>query len=130
MLPLIRQPASGGGSDDARRFPRRHSHGLTNCPRHMPRPAARALSSLPHPPRRPANSIAHWFRRLYANLGFDGCSSHSGRRTAITTWARNVSKVSGSMRDVQSLAGHSSMQINQAYIDVNVEAKQKLVDLV
>jgi integrase len=75
------------------------------------------------------NSIAHWFRRLYSSLGFDGCSSHSGRRTAITTWARNVSRVSGSIRDVQSLAGHSSMQITQSYIDVNVEAKQKLVDL-
>ena len=77
-----------------------------------------------------ANTLAHWFKRLYASLGFDGCSSHSGRRTAITSWARNVSKVSGSIRDVQSLAGHSSMQITQAYIDVNVEAKQKLVDLV
>ena len=77
-----------------------------------------------------ANTLAHWFKRLYASLGFDGCSSHSGRRTVITTWARNVSKVSGSIRDVQSLAGHSSMQITQAYIDVNVEAKQKLVDLV
>jgi integrase len=77
-----------------------------------------------------ANSIAHWFKRLYGSLGFDGCSSHSGRRTAITTWARNVSRVSGSIRDVQSLAGHSSMQITQAYIDVNFEAKQKLVDLV
>jgi integrase len=77
-----------------------------------------------------ANSIAHWFKRLYASLSFDGCSSHSGRRTAITTWARNVSKVSGSIRDVQSLAGHSSIQITQSYIDINVEAKQKLVDLV
>ena len=28
--------------------------------------------------RMSANSIAHWFKRLYANLGFDGCSSHSG----------------------------------------------------
>ena len=26
-----------------------------------------------------ANSIVHWFRRLYEGLGFDGCSSHSGR---------------------------------------------------
>ena len=77
-----------------------------------------------------ANTLAHWFKRLYASLGFDGCSSHSGRRTVITTWARNVSKVSGSMRDVQSLAGHSSMQITQSYIDINVEAKQKLVDLI
>ena len=35
-----------------------------------------------------SNSVAHWFKRLYGNLGFDGCSSHSGRRTAITRWAK------------------------------------------
>jgi integrase len=77
-----------------------------------------------------ANSIAHWFKRLYSSLSYEGCSSHSGRRTAITTWARNVSKVSGSMRDVQSLAGHSSLQITQSYIDVSATAKKRLVDLV
>jgi integrase len=80
--------------------------------------------------RMSANSIAHWFKRLYENLGFDGCSSHSGRRTAITNWARNVSRVSGSLRDVQSLAGHSSLGMTQLYIAENADAKQKLVDLV
>jgi len=80
--------------------------------------------------RMSANSIAHWFKRLYENLGYDNCSSHSGRRTAITNWARNVSRVSGSLRDVQSLAGHSSLAMTQIYISENAQAKQKLVDMV
>ena len=75
------------------------------------------------------NSIAHWFKRLYANLGFDGCSSHSGRRTAITTWSRNVSRVGGSLRDVQALAGHSSLAMTQLYIEQNSDAQKKLIDM-
>jgi len=29
-------------------------------------------------------SVVNWFRRLYRDLGLNGCSSHSGRRTFIT----------------------------------------------
>ncbi len=40
-----------------------------------------------------------WFQRLYGNpergLGFQGCSSHSGRRTSITRAARMVSEAGG-----------------------------------
>lgn len=75
------------------------------------------------------NSIAHWFIRLYKNLGWDGCSSHSGRRGAITTWSRNVSRAGGSLRDVQALAGHSSLGMTQLYIDQNTEAQKSLVDM-
>ena len=75
------------------------------------------------------NSVAHWFKRLYGNLGFDGCSSHSGRRTAITRWAKNTSKVGGSLKDVQDLAGHSSLSTTQRYIQSDTEAKRKLVDI-
>ncbi len=76
-----------------------------------------------------ANSIAHWFKRLYSSLGFDGCSSHSGRRTAITTWSRNVSRAGGSLRDVQALAGHSSLAMTQLYIEQNSDAQKKLIDM-
>ena len=77
-----------------------------------------------------ANSVAHWFKRLYRNLGFDLCSSHSGRRTAITRWAKIVSRVSGSLRDVQELAGHKNLATTQRYIVGDTAAKRKLVDMV
>jgi integrase/recombinase XerD len=75
------------------------------------------------------NSVAHWFKRLYGNLGFDGCSSHSGRRTAITRWAKNTSRAGGSLRDVQELAGHSSLATTQRYVQGDTAAKRKLVDM-
>jgi integrase/recombinase XerD len=54
-----------------------------------------------------AQTVVNWFFKLYLELGFYGCSSHSGRRTAITRWARKISSAGGSMRDVQSLAINS-----------------------
>ncbi len=79
--------------------------------------------------RMSANSIAHWFKRLYGNLGFDGCSSHSGRRTAITRWAKNTSRAGGSLKDVQELSGHVSLSTTQRYIQSDTAAKRKLVDM-
>jgi len=79
--------------------------------------------------RMSANSVAHWFKRLYGNLGFDGCSSHSGRRTAITRWAKHTSMAGGSLKDVQDLAGHSSLATTQRYIQSDTAAKRKLVDM-
>ena len=73
--------------------------------------------------------VANFFFKLYSDLGMDGCSSHSGRRTAATKWAKTVSSVGGSLRDVQTLLGHSSLQITQCYVDVDTEAQQKLVNL-
>ena len=77
-----------------------------------------------------AKSVGKVFERLYAALGMEGCSSHSGRRTFITRAARKVSEVGASVRDVQRLAGHSSMQTTQRYIEEDPEAQRKLVDLV
>src|SRR5207253_11078336 len=70
-----------------------------------------------------------WFHRLYTSLKMDGCSSHSGRRTFITRAARSVSQVGGSLRDVQELAGHTSLAMTQRYIEGDTEAKRKLVAL-
>lgn len=58
-----------------------------------------------------AQVVTNWFWTLYRHLGMEGCSSHSGRRTAITRWARKISSVGGSLRDVQALARHSSLQM-------------------
>jgi integrase len=59
--------------------------------------------------RMSAKTIVNWFARVYGDLGLDGCSSHSGRRTFITQAARVVHKAGGSIRDVQLLAGHKSL---------------------
>jgi integrase/recombinase XerD len=75
------------------------------------------------------SSIVNWFRRLYRELGLKGCSSHSGRRTFITNAARLVFKAGGSLRDVQQLAGHRSIDQTQAYIDGSARAKRRLVAL-
>ena len=75
-------------------------------------------------------SIVIWFARAYRAIGLQGCSSHSGRRTFITRAARLVHKAGGSLRDVQLLAGHQSIQTTQRYIDGDTDAQRKLVSLI
>lgn len=75
-----------------------------------------------------SNSVQFLFKDWYARLGFRGASSHSGRRTFITKAARKVSEVGGSLRDVQALAGHSSIQTTQRYVEQDPEAQKKLVE--
>jgi integrase len=77
-----------------------------------------------------ARSIVIRFSRAYRAIGLDGCSSHSGRRTFITRAARLVRKAGGSLRDVQLLAGHRSIQTRQRYIDGDSDAQRRLVSLI
>ena len=74
--------------------------------------------------------IVNFFSELYKVVGFDGCSSHSGRRTFITQAAKNLSLVGGTLNDVRLLAGHSSLATTQRYIEYNTEAQKKLVALI
>jgi integrase/recombinase XerD len=74
-------------------------------------------------------AVRLWFHQLYTSLKMDGCLSHSGRRTFITRAARKVSQVGGSLRDVQELAGHTSLVMAQRYIEGDTEAKRTLVAL-
>jgi integrase len=77
-----------------------------------------------------AQVIVNMFKGWYERAGLIGCSSHSGRRTFITNAAKKISTVGGSLRDVQWLAGHSSLQTTQRYIDGDSDARRKVVDLV
>jgi integrase len=77
-----------------------------------------------------ALSVVVWFNRAFRITGLAGCSSHSGRRTFITRAARLVHHAGGSMRDVQLLAGHRSIQTTQRYIDGDTDAQRKLVSMI
>ena len=75
-------------------------------------------------------NISHWFKKVFKALRLEGCSSHSGRRTFVTNAAKNIIGVGGSLRDVQQLAGHTSLQMTQSYIEGDNEAKRKVVQLI
>jgi integrase/recombinase XerD len=75
------------------------------------------------------SSIVNWFASLYRELGFNGCSSHSGRRTFITSAARNLHRTRCSLRDVQLLAGHGLIETPQRYIDGDTAGQRRLVSL-
>lgn len=76
-----------------------------------------------------SQTIVNMFQKWYSTLGLIGCSSHSGRRTFITETAKKISLVGGSLRDIQMMAGHSSLQTTQRYIDADSEAQAKVVNL-
>lgn len=79
--------------------------------------------------RTSAAAVVNLFQKWYRDLGFIGASSHSGRRTAITNWARKISTVGGSLRDVQLMAGHTTLTTTQRYIEAHADAQKKVVDL-
>jgi len=62
-----------------------------------------------------ANTLVQHFLVLYKRAGLEGASSHSGRRTFITSLASQ----GVSVRVLAALAGHKSIQTTQRYIDVS-----------
>lgn len=64
-----------------------------------------------------ANSLSQLMLKHYQAAGIDGASSHSGRRTAITSWI----KKGGDIVAVSKLAGHSSILTTQKYVHHNEE---------
>jgi integrase len=77
-----------------------------------------------------ANAIAVWFHERFRELDIQGASSHSGRRTFITSTARKIVEAGGSLRDVQELAGHASLGTTQRYIEGDSAAKRKVIGLI
>jgi integrase/recombinase XerD len=73
-----------------------------------------------------ANTLCQYFHWLYRQVGIDGASSHSGRRTFIT----NLANKGIGVRVLMSLAGHRNISTTQAYIDVNDEMQRAAVELV
>lgn len=63
------------------------------------------------------NNVTVYLHQLYHRFGVDGCSSHSGRRTFITSLARTCNTFGCSMKDVQALARHSDIRTTEKYLD-------------
>jgi len=64
-----------------------------------------------------AGRMAECIKSIYKNAGqeFEQCSSHSGRRTFITNFANSGID----LNSIRVLAGHTSIQTTQIYIDEN-----------
>ena len=73
-----------------------------------------------------ANGLCVWFYWLYRNAGISGASSHSGRRTMITS----LSNKGIGVRVLAEIAGHRSIAVTQKYIDANPEMCRNAVELI
>ena len=73
-----------------------------------------------------ANTLTQHFHYLYRRAGIDGASSHSGRRSFITS----IASKGVSVRVLMSLAGHKNLGTTQKYIDVNDNLLRSAVELV
>ena len=71
------------------------------------------------------NTMCQLFLEIYHACGLKDASSHSGRRTFITRMAAQGVGV----RVLAALAGHTSIQVTQRYIDVNEDQLAAAVEL-
>jgi integrase/recombinase XerD len=72
-----------------------------------------------------SQTIQNLFRTLYQAAGIANASSHSGRRTFIT----QLSERGISVRVIQELARHASLQVTQRYIDVSASKLRAAVEV-
>lgn len=72
-----------------------------------------------------SNTLCQFFHHLFKNVGIEGASSHSPRRTLIT----NLADKGVSVRVLQSIARHANLSTTQAYIDVNDAMKRRAIEL-
>lgn len=73
-----------------------------------------------------ANTLCQHFYWLYKAAGVSGASSHSGRKTFLTTLANKGI----SIHILASLAGHRNIAVTSRYLIANDELKRNAVELV
>ena len=73
-----------------------------------------------------ANSLTQVVNGIYKKAGFEGCTSHSGRRGFIT----NLADKGVSTHVMMKLAGHKNMSTTQRYIDFRPSVLRNAVELI
>ena len=73
-----------------------------------------------------ANSLSQTFTLLYEGAGLEGASSHSGRRTFLTTLANKGTAI----HLLKTLAGHRSIQTTATYLYSSPSQLRAVVELV
>jgi integrase/recombinase XerD len=73
-----------------------------------------------------ANVMAQHFHYLFKRAGIEGASSHSLRRSFLTTLAAKGISV----RVLADLAGHRNLQVTMRYLDASDDMKRNAVELV
>jgi len=77
-----------------------------------------------------SHAMVVFFQRLYGDLGLEGCSSHSGRRTFATRAVRAIEDAGGTIRDVQMLMGHKSLESTAVYIEQDSDAQRAVMEFI
>lgn len=72
------------------------------------------------------NTLAQHFHYVYRRAGVSNASSHSGRKTFLTSLASQ----GVSVFVLAALAGHKSIATTQRYVTVNDDVKRRAVELV
>jgi integrase/recombinase XerD len=85
------------------------------CPFVIPSGATKASQAL----KLRAHALKMRIRRVYVALNMPTFSSHSGRRTFITTSARKANAFGNSLKDVQQMVGHRNLVTTEGYIETS-----------
>ena len=71
-----------------------------------------------------ANTACYHLFMIYRDAGFDGASSHSGRRSFLT----NLSQKAVPLKVMMELAGHRQAQTTMRYVSVTPDMKRAAVE--
>ncbi|QWD62819.1 site-specific integrase [Polynucleobacter sp. MWH-UH25E] len=73
-----------------------------------------------------ANTLTQYFHFLYRRAGLEGCSSHSGRRSFLTSLANKGTAI----HILKSLAGHRNISTTAGYLYSSPDQMKAAVELV
>jgi len=74
-------------------------------------------------------ALKTYYLKMLKSFGYEGASTHSGRRTFGTQLARTANNHHCSLRDVQRLMGHARMETTEAYIELTEDASALVMAL-